>query len=122
MEDKRWQYKGYNLEIRYDYENAGVKANYSYYPMDKITETLVKGKVVVKDNGGLRIANITPYDTGNLSSARAFELFIDCIEAGADPKGPFVKSLNGKAMYSYWDYKSLQDYAIKFIVNGRSRY
>ena len=117
-QDKRWQYKGYNLEIRYDHEDDVVKAFHFYRPMDKITETLVDGKVVTKNNGGSRMANLSPYN----ASARAFELFIDCIEAGADPKGPYVKNLNGKAVYTSWDFKSLQDYAIKFIINGKSRY
>ena len=99
--DKHWQYKDYDLKIDHDFEGDVVKAIHLY-----------------TYDGKTRVASITPYD----SDGRTFELFVDCIEAGADPKGPFVKSLNGRAMYTSWDKKSLQDYAIKFIVNGRSKY
>lgn len=104
-QDKEWDYKGYRLSIDFEHENGSIKAYHRYWPLDK---KLQKSK----------IAYITPYD----SDARTFELYIDCIEAGADPKGSHVQSKKGQAIYTSWDKKALQDYAIKFIVNGRSRY
>jgi len=99
--DKNWKYKDYNLTIDISAENGTLKASHLYV-----------------NDATSKIAAISPYD----HDSRTFELFIDCIEAGADPKGSFVTSLKGKARYSDWDKKSLQDYAIKFIIDGKSRY
>ena len=104
-QDKSWNYKGYHLMIEHEYQDDCVKAFHIYYPLNE-------------EKPQSKVAHITPYD----SDARTFELYIDCIEAGADPKGSHVKSLNGRAMYTNWNKKSLQDYAIKFIVRkGRAK-
>ena len=82
LEDKKWEYKGYKLLIEHDMEDDCIKAYHVYYPIDNKEEA--------------KVANITPYD----SNARTFQLFIDCIEAGADPKGSHVRNINGTAMYT----------------------
>lgn len=104
-QDKSWNYKGYHLMIEHEHQDDCVKAIHVYYDLNE-------------GPSSAKVAHITPYD----SDARTFELYIDCIEAGADPKGSHVKSLNGKAMYTNWNKVSLQDYAIKFIIRkGRAK-
>lgn len=99
-QDKSWNHYNYNLMIMHDSDGDCIKALHFYK---------------TKDETEWKMASISPYEF----DSRVLEWYIQCIEAGADPKGPYVRNINGRSMYSNWDKKSIQDYLIKYVIPKR---
>lgn len=84
-----WFYKGYILEIHEDVEEDNIKYFHSYrkLPFDEFEELLE----TEADQAKMTTAHITPYDC----TRGTFELYIDALITGADPKGSRVSNVHG---------------------------
>jgi len=87
-----WFYKGYILEIHEDLEEDNIKYFHFYrkvdvHDFDCLTETEA-------DLNEMTMGSITPYD----SSRGTFELYIDALIDGADPKGSPVSNIHGHSL------------------------
>jgi len=84
-----WFYKGYILEIHEDMEEDNIKYFHTYRKVDLDDFKCLTEQEA--DPSSMELAHITPYD----SSRGTFELYIDALITGADPKGHKVSNVHG---------------------------